>query len=109
MNMDPLINPSVYHAALHNAQKPHAALCGFAQPVYWPLAREGLEFCKDLVRNSMYPASSAVELVEKVVHETPFWGQAMGRDSVAAAYLAAWKADTAAIYERHKNRNVSSA
>jgi hypothetical protein len=26
------------HMALHNAQKPHAALCSFAQPVYYILA-----------------------------------------------------------------------
>jgi hypothetical protein len=36
MTKDLLINPLVYYAALHNAQKPHAALCGFAHPVYYP-------------------------------------------------------------------------
>ena len=32
--MNPLINSSIYHAALHNAQKPHAARAAFAQPTY---------------------------------------------------------------------------
>ncbi|KAJ7936312.1 hypothetical protein B0H13DRAFT_2304030 [Mycena leptocephala] len=96
------------HAVIAFAGSSHTCV-SFAHAAHWPLAREGLEFCKDLVRNPMYSASSAVELVEKVVHETPLWEQAMGRDSVAAAYLAGWKADTAPIYERHKNRNISSA
>ncbi|KAJ7817467.1 hypothetical protein B0H14DRAFT_3474657 [Mycena olivaceomarginata] len=43
----------------------------FADAAHWPLAWKGLEFCKALVRNPMYPARSAMELVEKVVHETP--------------------------------------
>jgi hypothetical protein len=38
MTKDLLINPLVYYAALHNAQKPHAALCGFAHPVYYVVA-----------------------------------------------------------------------
>jgi hypothetical protein len=33
-NINPLINSSVYHAALHNAQKPHAAHAAFAQTLY---------------------------------------------------------------------------
>jgi hypothetical protein len=35
MNIDTLIKPSVYHAALHNAQKPHAAHAAFAQTPYY--------------------------------------------------------------------------
>ncbi|KAJ7801798.1 hypothetical protein B0H14DRAFT_2894454 [Mycena olivaceomarginata] len=103
-----IVPPFCIHAVIAFAGSSHTCV-SFAHAAHWPLARRGLEFCKALVRNPMYPARSAMELVEKVVHETPIWERAMGPNSEAATYLAAWKVDTETIYERHKNRNISSA
>ncbi|KAJ7823151.1 hypothetical protein B0H14DRAFT_2827102 [Mycena olivaceomarginata] len=103
-----IVPPFCIHAVIAFAGSSHTCV-SFAHAAHWPLARRGLEFCKALVRNPMYPARSAMELVEKVVHETPIWERAMGLNSEAATYLAVWKVDTETIYERHKNRNISSA
>ncbi|KAJ7850502.1 hypothetical protein B0H14DRAFT_2763464 [Mycena olivaceomarginata] len=103
-----IVPPFCIHAVIAFAGSSHTCV-SFAHAVHWPLARRGLEFCKALVRNPMYPARSAMELVEKVVHETPIWERAMGPNSEVATYLAVWKVDTETIYERHKNRNISSA
>ncbi|KAJ7787302.1 hypothetical protein B0H14DRAFT_3580497 [Mycena olivaceomarginata] len=103
-----IVPPFCIHAVIAFAGSSHTCV-SFAHAAHWPLARRGLEFCKALVRNPMYPARSAMELVEKVVHETPIWERAMGPNSEAATYLAACKVDTETIYERHKNRNISSA
>ncbi|KAJ7667994.1 hypothetical protein B0H14DRAFT_2658112 [Mycena olivaceomarginata] len=89
-----IVSPFCLHAVITFAGSTHTCV-SFAHAAHWPVAREGLEFCKALVRNPMYPASSAVELVEKLVHETSIWEQAIGPDSVAAAYLAAWRVDIA--------------
>jgi hypothetical protein len=35
MTKDLLINPLVYHAALHNAQKAACGRAAFAQPIYY--------------------------------------------------------------------------
>ncbi|KAK7034941.1 hypothetical protein R3P38DRAFT_2912079 [Favolaschia claudopus] len=102
-----IVPPFCIHAVIAFAGSSHTCV-SFAHAAHWATAQAGLEFCKGLVRNPMYPANSAVELVEKVEHEAPLWEKVMGKKSQASAYLAAWKRDTAAIYLRHKNRNVSS-
>ncbi|KAJ7940132.1 hypothetical protein B0H13DRAFT_2300208 [Mycena leptocephala] len=75
-----IVPPFCLHAVMAFAGSSHTCV-SFAHAAHWPLAREGLEFCKALVRNPAYPASSAVELVEKVMHETPIWQRAMGSES----------------------------
>jgi hypothetical protein len=59
------------------------------------MAKEGLEFCKRLIRDPIYPTSSAVKLVRKLVHEASVWEQAIEPNSEATAYLAAWMVDMA--------------
>jgi hypothetical protein len=103
-----IVPPFCIHAVIAFQGSTHTCV-SFAHATHWEVAKEGLELCKRLVHNAAYPATSAMELVEKVIHETPIWERAMGADSVAATYLARWKEDTAAIYEKHKSRNISSA
>ncbi|KAJ7856968.1 hypothetical protein B0H14DRAFT_3448171 [Mycena olivaceomarginata] len=88
------VPPFCLHAAITFAGSTHTCVA-FAHAAHWPVAREGLEFCRRLVRNPMYPASSAVEFVGKLVHEASIWEQAIRPDSVATAYLTGWMADIA--------------
>ncbi|KAK6971835.1 hypothetical protein R3P38DRAFT_3141191 [Favolaschia claudopus] len=92
-----IVPPFCIHAVIAFAGSSHTCV-SFAHAAHWATAQAGLEFCKGLVRNPMYPANN----------EAPLWEKVMGKMSQASAYLAAWKRDTAAIYLRHKNRNVSS-
>jgi hypothetical protein len=89
-----IVPPFCLHAAITFAGSTHTCVA-FAHAAHWPVAREGLEFCRRLVRNPMYPASSAVEFVGKLVHEASIWEQAIRPDSVATAYLTGWMADIA--------------
>ncbi|KAJ7801283.1 hypothetical protein B0H14DRAFT_2615490 [Mycena olivaceomarginata] len=89
-----IVPPFSLHAVITFVGSTHRCVF-FAHAVYWPVVRDGLEFCKRLVRNPMYPTSSSVELVGKLVHEASIWEQAIRPDSVATDYLAAWMADIA--------------
>ncbi|KAK7015452.1 hypothetical protein R3P38DRAFT_3204740 [Favolaschia claudopus] len=102
-----IVPPFCIHAVIAFSGSSHTCV-SFAHATHWPTARVGLDFCKRLVQNPLDPANSAIELVEKVEHETPLREKAMGKPSEEAAYLAAWKRDTAAIYLRHKKRNIST-
>ncbi|KAJ6487536.1 hypothetical protein DFH09DRAFT_1105859 [Mycena vulgaris] len=103
-----VLPPFCIHAVIAFQGSSHACVT-FAHSTHWDLARGGLEFCKTLIRNPEYPATSVITLVDQVVHETPLWERAMGMDSIAATYLAAWKEDTAQIYDEYRRRGTSSA
>ncbi|KAJ7711746.1 hypothetical protein B0H16DRAFT_1703323, partial [Mycena metata] len=81
-----ILLPFCIHAVIAFEHSSHTVVT-FAHTAHWDVAREGLEFLRGLVRNSDHPATSVVEVAEKVVHETPIWHRAMGEDGVAATYL----------------------
>ncbi|KAJ7897974.1 hypothetical protein B0H14DRAFT_3124498 [Mycena olivaceomarginata] len=89
-----IVPPLCIHAVITFAGSTHTCV-SFAHAAHWPMAKEGLEFCKRLLRNPIYPTCSAVELVRKFVDEASIWEQAIERDSAGTAYLAAWLVDMA--------------
>ncbi|KAJ6553812.1 hypothetical protein DFH09DRAFT_1495370 [Mycena vulgaris] len=103
-----ILPPFCIHAVIAFECSTHVA-SSFAHSAHWNAARVGLDFCKQLVSNPEYPASTKMSLVERVISEAPIWEKAMGAMSEAAAYLAEWLADTKVIYEMLKHRDISSA
>ncbi|KAJ7846995.1 hypothetical protein B0H14DRAFT_3454056 [Mycena olivaceomarginata] len=89
-----IVPPFCIHAVITFAGSTHTCV-SFAHAAHWPMAKEGLEFCKRLLRNPIYSTCSAVELVRKFVHEASVWQQAIEPDSAGTAYLAAWLGDMA--------------
>ncbi|KAJ7814961.1 hypothetical protein B0H14DRAFT_3476606 [Mycena olivaceomarginata] len=89
-----IVPPFCIHAVITFAGSTHTCV-SFAHAAHWPMAKEGLEFCKRLLRDPIYPTCSAVELVRKFAREASVWEQAIEPDSAGTAYLAAWLADMA--------------